>query len=171
MPVCVNNHRAVRGKRATLAGWAPRGRDPITRLNWGMPALLRGQPPRHQTQLHIQHLFLSSRTCGQRPDTNLFLAPTSVPRCQPRAGGPELPQEALAALALFLQLGRLRAHRLLRTAVHPGEGRVPTLGRLERQQRLPHRAPDVLPPRLLRCECPGSHRVLKSPMPLKCPRQ
>lgn len=82
-----------------------------------------------------------------------------------------MPQEALAALALFLQLGRLRAHWLLRAAVHPGEGRVPALGRLEWQQRLPHRAPDVLPPRLLRCECPGSDGALTTLILLKCPRQ
>lgn len=110
--------------------------------------------PRLQLRSRSQHRFLSSRPCGQRPDPNLLLAPTPAPRCQPRRRVPALPQEALSAPALVLQLGRLRAHRLLRAAVHPGEGRVPALGRLERQQRLPHRAPDVLPPRLLRCECP-----------------
>lgn len=110
--------------------------------------------PRLQLRSRSQHRFLSCRPCGQRPDPNLLLAPTPAPRCQPRGRVPALPQEALSAPALVLQLGRLRAHRLLRAAVHPGEGRVPALGRLERQQRLPHRAPDVLPPRLLRCECP-----------------
>ena len=170
-PTCVNNHRAL-GESEAPSQAGPLGRgDPSTSHSWGMPALPCGQPPRHQTRLRIHRRFLSSRTCGQRPDPNLLLAPTSVPRCQPRAGGPELPQEALAALALFLQLGRLRAHRLLRAAVHPGERRVPALGRLERQQRLPHRAPDVLPPRLLCCERPGSRGAPASLIPLKPPRR
>lgn len=35
-------------------------------------------------------LLPSTRACGQRPDLNLLLAPTSTSRCQPRAGCPEL---------------------------------------------------------------------------------
>lgn len=100
----------------------------------------------------------------------LLLAPTAVPWCQARAGPRCWRRRPWHALSP--QLGGLRAHRVLRAAVHPGEGRVPALGCLERQQRLPHRAPHVLPPRLLRCECPpGCHRALLSLIPFECPRQ
>lgn len=156
MPICINNCRAVRGTEAASQARALAGGSR------GMPTL----PPRLQQQSRSQHRFLSSRTCGQRPDSNLLLAPTPVLWCQPLGRVPALPQEALAAVALVLQLGWLRAHRLLWAAVHPGKGRVPALGCLERQQCLPHRAPDVLPPRLLRCECPVMALV-----PSKCPGQ
>ena len=51
-----------------------------------------------------------------------------------------------------VQLGGFRAPRLPGPAVHPGEGRVPQLGGLQRLSVLPHRALHVPAPHLLRRE-------------------
>lgn len=61
----------------------------------------------------------------------------------------------LISLFVFLtvcsQLGGLRALQLLRPAVRPGEGRLPPLWGLQRQQLLPHWEDDLLQAHLLRC--------------------
>uniref|UniRef100_A0A8U7MZ29 Beta-crystallin A4 n=1 Tax=Corvus moneduloides TaxID=1196302 RepID=A0A8U7MZ29_CORMO len=58
------------------------------------------------------------------------------------------------------QVGRLRALRLPGAAVRAGARRVPVLGGVERQQRLPRGEDVLLPPHRLRRECPrpGSPR-------------
>lgn len=52
----------------------------------------------------------------------------------------------------FFQLGGFWAPWFPRPAVHPGEGRVPQLGSLQRLSVLPHRTLHVIPPHLLCCE-------------------
>lgn len=60
-----------------------------------------------------------------------------------------------------VQLGWFRAPWLPGPAVHPGEGRVPQLGRLQWLSVLPHWALHVLPPHLLRREYLQSNSGLK----------
>lgn len=58
------------------------------------------------------------------------------------------------------QLGGLRALQLLRPAVCAGEGRLPPLWGLQRQQLLPHREDDVLQAHLLRCRFNTRRRAI-----------
>lgn len=104
MLVCINNDRAAR-RKSPCAGWAPGS------AHLPLPGMLCGCL---QMQFHTAWVLCPHPaplpllpTCGQRPDPNLLLAPTSCPWCQLPAGCTELLQEALAALALFLQLGGL----------------------------------------------------------------
>ena len=74
------------------------------------------------------------------------------------AMGLELTVRGLFSLVLStlrLQVGGLRARRLPGAAVRAGAGRVPELGRLERQHGLPRGAPHLLPARALRRESQG----------------
>lgn len=74
------------------------------------------------------------------------------------AMGLELTVRGLFSLVLStlrLQVGGLRARRLPGAAVRAGAGRVPKLGRLERQHGLPRGAPHLLPARALRRESQG----------------
>lgn len=94
MLICVYNHRASgESEPRWQAGPLEGGSLP--------PTGAASQAPEVVTlpgcSAHIQHRFLPSQTCGQTPDPNLLLAPTSMPG----AGRPELLQEALAALDQF----------------------------------------------------------------------
>lgn len=175
IPVCIYNHRAFgEGEPPWQAGPLEGGTLPPAAAG-GHQSCCAGSLPGTRGGDTLPAALPTSSTASlpprlagkhQIPTSSLHLHPYPEQDVQSCCRKPWQPLICF----VVLQLGRLRAHRLLRAAVHPGEGRVPALGRLERQQCLPHRAPDVLPPRLLRCECPGCNGALATLILLKCPR-